>query len=1277
MLKVCVLAMALAVLAAGWSAFSPVQVGADPGVDRWSAFTLPSEAGYQLFPGTDVGPIALAGDGTLFAVVYDQTFNRWGSPRGSVFAAVFYSIDGGYTWKSGWELPEDDPGPVVDIVPVPGYGHPGAVYFATPTYLYHSTDGGRSFSRMSSVCPGVVGNPEDGIPGGTITSLDVVSAAASPGKQVVVVGTDRGGLDGVYAWNVGGTGGWRDMEIGNRIAAAWDTGAEGVLEVAFSPNYGDDRIIYAVANYDPCIISPSWTGPSGFTTVVSVYDGLAGTWGIEYMDAALAPGNASSYARLAFFDDFDINGSPQCVVALTGSGADDVYRVKTVAPATGPSSPTALGLGLSPVYSLDVYGSLASDATILVGVAPAAGGGQAQVFVGSSATFSPKWEPALKPPSGGAGLGIDPASGMVWGGVYVVSDGTEHYVATGENWGMSPSGVSRGIVNAEGKWVWNGVGLIDSIVSTTDVLGWTNFAAIVYEEVSPAYASGSPGDDTLYMTTWSRGFEDMLVLGDIAFTVEDGFGYSFSGRWLGAIDAGGNVKGRLWAAYEAGGVFCHATGTLEGEVGATLTAEVCCGDPIGECYSATGSCNLNALFSGSFSGGGVSGGTMTGQPYDYASGLSLWRHAPGGPNGAVVWERIAYENMMLPDVGSPLEGLPATVSAELLDLSDIRGGLVGFDSTFVPRVDPGFESSNVMFMMASVDSRDRLWYSPDRGDTWTLTSAMPAVATVSDTGWTVIDDSKVIVGDTAGYVFKTTNRGNSWTDGVDTATGIVTDLSVSPVYSETGGEGTDRVVVVGLWNTAATAAQVWISQDGAEEQFVQIGRDIIDDIYGLPSKVVVNFDSGWGGNGDTANRWVYAGCSGFLARHCCGCPLPAALSERGEAGVYRTEVDLGNPSDSFWEQIYGLDDIEPYLPDAVSGQWRYWALTDLECGDDGTIYLPFAVLQWADPDDCGSAAEFRASFGLGGALRTLDGTEEYAGDVSWTALTLGLPRSPYCGLWLLRAVPGTNHLFSILFQLDLIGSELADYDLGLVAYEDTLSQLGVVLLEPADGATDVGDLVGDEEKVNVQLLWEAAESTATLTYEWQVDDSSGFTAPLVDQGVTTETFAQVAGLENAFKYFWRVRVVDPEHSAWSHTYTFITVASTSTSVATAPVLRSPAPGATAVALRPTFSWSAFAAMPTYQIQVARDNAFTDVVIDTTVDATAYQPDEDLEKNTTYYWQVRGLSDSTESDWSATGVFTTGPVAAAGAPIWVWVVVGVGAALVIVVVGLIVVMRKPV
>ena len=50
--------------------------------------------------------------------------------------------------------------------------------------------------------------------------------------------------------------------------------------------------------------------------------------------------------------------------------------------------------------------------------------------------------------------------------------------------------------------------------------------------------------------------------------------------------------------------------------------------------------------------------------------------------------------------------------------------------------------------------------------------------------------------------------------------------------------------------------------------------------------------------------------------------------------------------------------------------------------------------------------------------------------------------------------------------------------------------------------------------------------TDTLTYEWEVDDSSTFTAPLVDSGSITGTTSTPFTTNPSTTYFWRVRVTD-------------------------------------------------------------------------------------------------------------------------------------------------------
>ena len=376
--------MLLVALAMVFSLVAAVPAGADstlPPEDSWGGMPMPNTQDWNLAPGTDVGPLAMddEGDGTLHAGVYDawdsdddaDMGTRWGSPRGTVRWAVFYSTDGGYDWKMGWELPEDDPGPIIDIVQAPGYEHPGWVYMITPYFLYYSMNGGEDFLRASR-CPGVW--DIDGATGGYLTSLDVTQvpdACPSCDEYMAVVGVACGDVDGVFTYNDEGVGLWYDKEITNYPAGAGPEGSVEVYEVRFSPNYADDLGIWAVAYYDPSDIGSAFdtvytTYVAGETTLVSWYDGTTRTWANEYLDAPLTKtfGTTSigmcDYAVLDYGDDFDIDNAPQCYVGIAGTVYDDVWQVKTLPPAAGPSSASRQNISGGndqPIDSIAVWGA--------------------------------------------------------------------------------------------------------------------------------------------------------------------------------------------------------------------------------------------------------------------------------------------------------------------------------------------------------------------------------------------------------------------------------------------------------------------------------------------------------------------------------------------------------------------------------------------------------------------------------------------------------------------------------------------------------------------------------------------------------------------------------------------------------------------------------------------------------------------------------------------------------------------------------------------------------
>lgn len=73
----------------------------------------------------------------------------------------------------------------------------------------------------------------------------------------------------------------------------------------------------------------------------------------------------------------------------------------------------------------------------------------------------------------------------------------------------------------------------------------------------------------------------------------------------------------------------------------------------------------------------------------------------------------------------------------------------------------------------------------------------------------------------------------------------------------------------------------------------------------------------------------------------------------------------------------------------------------------------------------------------------------------------------------------------------------------------------------------------------------------------------------------------------------------------------------------APTLRTPADNARDQEQRPTFTWTESANAETYQIQIAKDQAFQDIVHEKVgIVGTSYSPNVNLVTDTQYYWRVK-------------------------------------------------------
>ena len=341
-------------------------------------------------------------------------------------------------------------------------------------------------------------------------------------------------------------------------------------------------------------------------------------------------------------------------------------------------------------------------------------------------------------------------------------------------------------------------------------------------------------------------------------------------------------------------------------------------------------------------------------------------------------------------------------------------------------------------------------------------------------------------------------------------------------------------------------------------------------------------------------------------------------------------------------------------------------INGLVATDDGTLY----------------AADATADAGV---ARSVNPTSIIPGEPTFEMLDTLLALPVGATLEMLRVAPGSNILFAV--------NTATDPD-QLLTYTDTLTGK-VSPATPTKGATS-GDILENQGLARVVLSWQGMIGAKSYQYQVALDEAM--------QTVIAEASGYTAGQVEAVElwlgttYYWRVRVGAagvpttvgaPLLSQWSETWSFNTPLGPG---AARPILQSPEAGQEDVALRPILEWSGLVAATNYELVVAEDCDWGNLVVDKTGTTalgaeTVYAITADLEYGTDYCWKVKALTlDAdgtvvTESPWSDVGTFTTKaePTAAEAAPTpaWVWVVIAISAILLIAVIVLIVRTRRAV
>jgi len=404
-------------------AFAPVATAADYEENDWGEWGLPS-----LDEGTDVGPMAVAPDGTLYAAVDDGTDY-----------ILQKSEDNGYTWDD--TNLDDATAVIVSVAVSPNYGEDETVYVGC--------------------IDGTVYRVEEAGEGDVIAIKDIVDKFGTTASALycIDVWTDEDD----YNWIMVATNldvlvlqdkrfaDWQDQELATG-GAFWVA-----YEVAFAPDFEDSDIIWAVID----------DAPGGGDDFLVTATASPGKWGQDIGEVDLDI-DASPYLDIDFPDDYDSDpdsGNTNLWVAVTdGAGGGDIILVEGVDAVDGNSNAISMfqdigGEGTPGVEftSIAVSGDY-GDEIILAGELLSS-----TVWISDDGGYG--WDTVDKSPTGGYWTHVYMGADVVWDGdVFDPDEGMVFASTCGDE-----SAVSR---SDDGGMVFNQVGLIDTYIDEIDDLAF-------------------------------------------------------------------------------------------------------------------------------------------------------------------------------------------------------------------------------------------------------------------------------------------------------------------------------------------------------------------------------------------------------------------------------------------------------------------------------------------------------------------------------------------------------------------------------------------------------------------------------------------------------------------------------------------------------------------------------------------------------------------------------------------------------------------------------------
>lgn len=186
-------------------------------------------------------------------------------------------------------------------------------------------------------------------------------------------------------------------------------------------------------------------------------------------------------------------------------------------------------------------------------------------------------------------------------------------------------------------------------------------------------------------------------------------------------------------------------------------------------------------------------------------------------------------------------------------------------------------------------------------------------------------------------------------------------------------------------------------------------------------------------------------------------------------------------------------------------------------------------------------------------------------------------------------------------------------------------------LAPTNGAT--------EQLLSPTFSWNP--STGATNYTLQISTSSSFTSYTYNQSNLINTTQLLNGLSPLTNYYWRVSATN---SYGTSVYSTVWSFTTTGAAPAAPILNLPVNGATNQSIIPILKWNSNDAT-SYTLQVSTDNAFNNLIFNSSVGNVTSKQISSLNSLTTYYWRVNAINSYGTSVYSTVWSFITGGIPA--------------------------------